>query len=360
MPKQNLIPNLLKHPSGRAYCRWKSHCYYFGKHGTAESEEAFRRFCAELLASGSPPLNSPSLTVAELSERYLEHARRIYKAEQVAKIEDLIALTVGLYGSLKAADFGPSKLRTIRQKFLEREYANSTVNQRVNWLAGMFRWGVSWELVPASVSHALESVERLIDDSEEVEPAPEDAIVKALAHMTLNARTMCEVILLTAMRPDEICRLRMVEVQRDKPISGIWMFSPTEHKTAHHGITKEILIGPKAQAILLPWIGARQPHEYIFQPKDSLLWKPKRTRKRQIRERYHTPEFCKAVYRACELAGCEHWSPGQLRHNAASRLEDEFGPDIARKILGHRTLTTTRRYIRDDLRKAAEAMKKTG
>lgn len=361
--RRNLIPNLLEHPSGRAYCRWQGHCYYFGPYDSPESIDAFRRWCAELLASGSPPaseVEAATLTVKELAARYLEHVAAHYKSRHVAKVTDLLNLTIEIYGTLRASEFGPSKLRTVRAKLVSKGLAPSTINQRATLLRKMFKWAVGWELIPASTAHALSQVESLPEPFDPVLPAPEHDITLTLLKAPENIRVMCEILLLTAMRTGEVCKLNGLEIHRDKPVKGLWLYAPVEHKCAHHGHKREILIGPKAQAILTPWLAAREPGEYVFRPADSYPWATKPGRPRPIGPRYCSEAFAKAVYRACELAGVPHWSPGQLRHNAASRLEDEFGPDIARKILGHRTLQTTRRYVDDDLLKAAEAMRRVG
>ena len=46
--------------------------------------------------------------------------------------------------------------------------------------------------------------------------------------------------------------------------------------------------------------------------------------------------------------------------NAATRIVAEFGWDTARIILGHHTLSATRIYAENDVKRAAEAMAKLG
>ena len=64
--------------------------------------------------------------------------------------------------------------------------------------------------------------------------------------------------------------------------------------------------------------------------------------------------------RLCLKAQVAHRHPHQLRHNAATRLAEEFGPEIACIILGHRSIQVTRRYIKDQLGNAAEGMRQSG
>jgi integrase len=64
--------------------------------------------------------------------------------------------------------------------------------------------------------------------------------------------------------------------------------------------------------------------------------------------------------RACRKANVPHWHAHQLRHNAATWLRKEFGLDVARVILGHRSAQITEIYAELDRSKAIEAMASVG
>jgi integrase len=55
-----------------------------------------------------------------------------------------------------------------------------------------------------------------------------------------------------------------------------------------------------------------------------------------------------------------HWSPGQLRHNAATWLRKEYGVELARIILGHASAFTTESYAEADRKSAMEVIGKIG
>jgi integrase len=59
-------------------------------------------------------------------------------------------------------------------------------------------------------------------------------------------------------------------------------------------------------------------------------------------------------------AGVPHWSPNQLRHNAATKVRRECGLDVARAVLGHSSPAMTLVYAEMDATKAAEAMERLG
>jgi integrase len=59
---------------------------------------------------------------------------------------------------------------------------------------------------------------------------------------------------------------------------------------------------------------------------------------------YPVRSYCHAIGKACQKAGLPHWHPHQLRHSAATQLRKEFGVEVARIILGHRSLAATEIY----------------
>lgn len=185
------------------------------------------------------------------------------------------------------------------------------------------------------------------------------------------------------------------------------------HKTAYLGHTRVLFLGPRAQEILAPWLEGWPADEPIFSPARSMRdWRARQREARQTKvqpsqlSRAHprplkrpgrsftSGSYCQAIRRACDRAfpppyplgpavgegirawrkrltpeqvlelklwrERHHWHPHQLRHNAATRLVQQFGWDVARIVLGHRTVETTRIYAIDDLAQAAEAMRSVG
>lgn len=133
--------------------------------------------------------------------------------------------------------------------------------------------------------------------------------------------------------------MKVEELDRSK---SVWIYRPSTHKTLWRRQGREILLGPAAQTLLLP----RLPESgYVFRNKYG--------------GRYLGTTYTHEVAKACALAGVK-WTPYQIRHAAATRLSAQFGPDIARRILGHRSLSMTAHYDHCDLTKAAELMAKFG
>ena len=55
-----------------------------------------------------------------------------------------------------------------------------------------------------------------------------------------------------------------------------------------------------------------------------------------------------------------HWTPNQIRHTAATVIEDEHGLDAARASLGHRSPDITKTYAAADLAIATRVAAKRG
>jgi integrase len=182
---------------------------------------------------------------------------------------------------------------------------------------------------------------------------------------------------LAGMRPQDIRNLRTCDLDMT---SDVWIYTPWTHKTEHHGHVRRIAIGPRAQAILRPFLKPDEPAAYVFSPKESLALfhaeratrrKTRRTPselkrqrnphpKRRVNDRYSKTAYETAVAKACMKAGVPRWCPNRLRHNCATRVRRLYGLDAAAAVLGHRLGTVTEVYAEADLRQAIEVMREIG
>lgn len=389
MARSLRVPSYRLHkPSGQAVVTLSDKDHYLGPHGSPESRAAYERLIAEWLASGRSPVQpAPGLTVQEVLAAYWEHAEGYYRkngepTKQLDHVKRALAPARRLYGGTPAAEFGPAKLKACRQEMVRKGWCRRLTNQRVGCLKRAFKWAVAEELVPPSVHHGLQAVEGLkrgrteAPESEPVPPAPEAAVAAVRPLLTSALRLVVDFQLLTACRPGEALSLRPCDIDRTR---DVWVYRPATHKTEHHGRDRLVLVGPKAQALLAPLLEGRAAEAYVFSPKDSVADfragqrtarrskvqpsqrdRAKARPKRKPGERYLPESYSHAVRLACKKAEVESWHPNQLRHNAATRLVEEFGWDTARIVLGHSSINTTRVYAEDDLRRAMEAVRKAG
>jgi hypothetical protein len=49
----------------------------------------------------------------------------------------------------------------------------------------------------------------------------------------------------------------------------VWTYTPSTHKTEHHGHIRTIYLGPNAQQIASPFMVGRSRDAYLFSPKDA-------------------------------------------------------------------------------------------
>ncbi len=276
---------------------------------------------------------------------------------------------------LPVAEFGPMALKAVRQKLIEAKLSRRVINLRVNRIRRVFKWGVENQLVAPQVLHALQAVAALRAGRTEaretglVRPVPEESVKATLNHVTPQVRSMIELQQLTGMRPNEVTAMRPIDINRNQPT---WIYRPARHKTEHHGIERLVYLGPRAQAIITPYL-LRPAEAYLFSPKDAVrqsrdrLRKPgNRSKKRRPSpkripgDRYTRRSYYSAILRACKKAGIEVWGPNRLRHSTATYLRKRFGIEAARVVLGHRSSTVTEVYAELDRTKAADIMAEVG
>lgn len=191
--------------SGRAVVRINGRDRYLGEYGSPESHAEYERLIAEWRANQQPleeegtsarHASSPALTISQMLLRYREFARDYYSKEGAATkefVEMRYALRPVrlLYGGTLAREFGPLKLKAVRQHMVDaQKLSRGVVNNRVNRIRRAFRWAVSEELIPPSVIHGLNSVEGLrrgrtsAPEPPPVEPVPDvwgDAVLPFLS-----------------------------------------------------------------------------------------------------------------------------------------------------------------------------------
>jgi len=418
-------PKLRHHKAtGQAYVVLNGKYIFFGPFGSPDVDEQYHRTIAEWHAAGRAPLSTtPELTVNELIARFWGHVESYYRnpdgtpTSQQDCLRYALRPLLELYGNTVVADFGPRCLRAVQQKMVQMGWCRNNVNQSVSRLKMLFKWGVSQELLPAAVYQALVTVPGLqrgrseAKESEPVKPVPQEHIDAIEPYVSRQVWAMIQLQLLTAARPGEMVSLRPCDIDRR---GKIWVFTPIDHKTAHHGHERKIYFGPRAQEILGPFL-LRPVKSYCFSPAEAHAERflkmhqnrktplscgnvPGSTRKdnpqRRPSEQFTVTTYRHAIGRAIEFAFSPpehlaqrpgeskakwqkrltkkqkvelkawykqfHWHPHQLRHNAATFLRKEFGLETARIILGHRSAAITEVYAELDQQKALAAIVRVG
>jgi integrase len=347
-------------------------------------------------STGENTAGPEDITINELLLAYLKHADTYYvKNGKPTSEPTCIRLALRPlrqhYGDTVAREFGPLRLKTVRQAMIDSGLCRNEVNKRVRHVLRAFKWAVAEEMIPASVHHGLKAVPGLrqgradVRESPPVRPVPDAFVEAVLPHVSRQVRAMIELQRLSGMRPGEVCIMRTIDVDTS---GKIWVYTPSEHKTEHHGRERKIYLGPAAQEVLRPWFRLNV-EEYLFQPREAEAERhaklrqnrkspvqPSQQNRRRRRprkapgERYSTGTYRQAIgygiagaNREAERVGSDpipNWHPHQLRHSAGTRLRREFGLDVARAVLGHATPVVTELYAELDGAKAEAAMAKIG
>lgn len=420
MPRKagQTIPKYRKHRgSGQAVVTIGGQDFYLGPYGTRASKLQYDRLIGEWLANGRHPLyptSSRDILLGDLCLRYWRFAKQHYrkngKCTRVAPgIKCALRYLKNWYGKTPAADFGPLALKAVRERMIEDGHSRRYINDHVDRIKRMFKWGVGEQLVPPATYESLRSVVGLrrgrteARETDPILPIDDGIVEKTLDHLPWVVAEMVRLQRCTGMRPAEVCIMRPSDIDRS---GEIWIYRPESHKTEHHGRERIIPLGPKSQEILFNYL-ARDPQTYCFRPCDSEAKRRaelhaqrrtplssgnrpgtnrKRRPKRQVGEHYDTAAYRRAIHRACDKAfphpelgyqmkqsftagqketlrrwQSEHrWSPNQLRHAAATEIRRQFGLEAAQIILGHSQADVTQVYAERDLAKGLEVARQIG
>ena len=393
------IPKLRHHKaSGQGFVELCSHRFYLGRFGLPETRERYDRTVAEWLANGRQlPVDPEEITVTEVIARFWRWAEGYYRKPDgtpTTELDHFRFVLRGLrhlYGRSLAGEFGPRALRAYRAAAVEgrlvgmrgpasRRYANE-LTRRVKQL---FRWAVEHELVPPAMYQALRVVPGLkrgrtdARETDPVCPVRDHHVAVIRPHVSRQVWALVQLQLLTGARSGELVILRPGEI--DRRTADVWVYRPHDHKTAHHGIRREIFIGPKAQDVLRPFVD-RDAETYCFDPREAEAERlaelhdrrktplscgnrpgsNRRTHpKQKPGKRYTTGSYRRAIQRACDLAGIAPWHPHQLRHSRATEVRALHGVEAAQVLLGHQRADVTQVYAERDRRLALEVARNTG
>jgi integrase len=399
------VPSYRLHKAtGQAFVQVKSRRFYLGRHGTEDSQERYRRFVAELMASPSTdaalrsgascggPGASPE--VAEIALAYWRFAKGYYVKDarptgQIPLVRQAIRILRELYAHTPAVEFGPLALRSIQEKFARDGKARKTVNHVTTTIKHLFKWAASQELIPVTIYQALATVPGVkkgrtaARETVPVGPVDPSVVDQTLPHLPPVVADMVRFERLTGCRPSEVCLVRPGDVDRS---GEVWVYRPHSHKGEHHDKDRTIFIGPKAQDVLRPYL-LRPADAYCFSPAECVAKlraqqragrktkvQPSQSARRKCQpqrapgSRYTRDSYRCAVERAVAKANkgrsddnrLPHWHPNQLRHAVGTDIRRRFGLEAAQVILGHAEADVTQIYAERDWSLAAEVMRKIG
>jgi integrase len=423
-------PSLRRHTaSGQGVVTLGGRDHYLGAWPADQSDpptevrERYDRAIAEWRANGRRPLTlaveSPTLSVGELILAYWKHAELYYRrpdgtpTREVENIRYALRPLRALYESLLAAEFSPLKLSAVREEMIRAGLARTLINSRVAKIVRVYKWGVAQELVAETVCRALEKVEPLhpgrcaARETAPVGPVGDAHIEAVLPFLLPTVAAMVRLMRLTGARCGEVCAMRACDLDRT---GSVWVYRPARHKTSHRGRVRVIALGPRARAIVQPFLRT-DPLAPLFSParavadwrasqraarkskvQPSQVSRRKATRRRPPGQSYTPHSVAVAVRRACDRADrlarqrsedsravvegrapvrvpgqvpdferlVARWHVHQLRHAHATEVRSRCGLDAARTALGHAGAAITELYAERDLAQALHVAAQVG
>lgn len=279
MARTPRIPKYRRHSSGQARVTFNGKDHLLGPYNSPESKEAYRRLLAERLERQGKPAaeeDAAPITINELILAYWKFAQGYYNFDgsrgDAYCLRDALRIVRSLYGKTAASDFGPLALKSCRRQMIEKGWSRNYINAQTDRVRRMFRWAAEEEMLPASIYQDLKAVAGLrrgkttARETKRVRPVPQEHIDASLPYMPVVVQAMVQIQLLTGCRPAEVCLVRPVDIDLSNP--SCWVYRPHKHKTEHHNIERVVLVGPRAQAILRPYLGTKED-TYCFSPAKS-------------------------------------------------------------------------------------------
>lgn len=413
------VPKLQHHrATGQARVKIAGRDYYCGRWGSKESISKYHRLLAEFFngngaapvlegkpaadsgtvhavtvsprgvqASAGPLKDDLRICVCDIAARYLLHAETYYRDVRGRKTSSYDGARMAVralepYFDVPATEFGPLRLQSMRALLVEQGRPRVTCNRIVKAVRRLFKWSASQELIPVSVSDALATVDPLLahrttaPELPPVRPVPDDVLEATIAHLPKVVADMARLHRLTGARPSELCSMRPADIDRSD--AEVWEYRPVHHKTAWRGEERVIHIGPKAQAILEPYL-KRPADVFCFSPRESedarheeqrasrkspvqpsQRNRRKKNPKRPAGDCYTRDSYRRAIQRAAEAAGVHKWFPNQLRHSAGTEIRKLFGIEASQTRLGHKSLDVTQVYAERNLKLSRDVAHQIG
>ena len=393
--------------------------FYLGQHDTPASHAAYAELLTEFHDSGGAVDGRPQpLKPVAAEETVFSLFVDFWKAEKVRRgatgsgklkpnmYSQRLALKIcrSLCGDLSVRDFGPLRLQQVREAFIIEGGNRDTINKKVKHVVAAFRWGVSQERVPIEVLSRLETVPSLrrgeadVPESGKVKPVDLARVEAVRPLVSETVRAMIDVQRYTGARGGEVVKMRPVDIDTS---GEIWVYTPESHKTAHHEHRRTVVLGPKAQAVVEPFLRDREAEAFLFSPAEAEAARHAEMRakrqsplsvnksrdarraackgqgKRAPKDHYTTDSYRRAIQRACDKAypppeglndealkawqRDHRWSPHRLRHTVATEIRRTHGLEVASLLLGHSSATITDAvYAERDRAKVEQAILAVG
>jgi len=389
MPKQNK-PHKYCKMGKYALVYHQGRKIYLGLYGTPESKAAYNRLLAELQANPTVvPLSNEEkqVTISELAAGFLEYAENSVNSTDYDHYRTALFFLLKLYGdNFPVDDFKPRCLKLVREEMVKsRRFCRNTVNKYARFIVTIFAFGVENELVLETTWRALKVVKSLPKghegtfDHDERESVPDAVVIRTLPYMPPTLRAMVKLQRILGMRPSEIIKMRVGDIDRSKN-NGLWYYVPGSYKTARYVGKIVFPLGKPEQDLIAPYLIGKTSESAVFSPRTAQAERniekranrktkisPSQATRNEKRaskpsrygEFYDHRGYRQAIIHAIIKGNkvlpdgekIPSWYPYQLRHSASTATELTHSDEDAQALLGHRTVNMTKRYTHTQLKR---------
>jgi integrase len=339
------LPRLHK-TSGRAYVYHAGRYHYFGKYGTPQADERYWKWRTSLVG-GKPTAAVASCLVTELFQFYRTAHPDQSVSGAVRSALNVLTEALGSLGGLTTGEYGPLAFQEHRNHLLSTgTRCARQVNDLMQFVQRIFRWGVSKQLASLETWQALKTVERLkphqsTKKTTRRKPVAASVVAATLPYLSEHCADMVRLIVATGARPGEILSLRAEEIVKQyQARPGWWYAEKTRHKTAARGKRRWLEFPPEVHEVLLRnWPGACG---FFF---------PIRCPRKGRELHYQVSSLRRAIRRACQRAKLAPWCPYAIRHAVITARAAQEGIGAAATLAGHDAEVTQSVYLHEPPRR---------
>ncbi len=316
----------------------------------------------EFLGQKKTKSDCESLTITKICIDYVRDREQKYKsANELDTLKRVLREFRSRFGETEAELFSESNFQAFRRHLITfgiqpkspdqkpKTLSRYVVNKYCRHIVRLFEFASETSnAIPKQIYQSIAAVKPLKPkDRVAPETRPIRLVEESIVELTIQKlhpiiADMIRLQLLTGMRPGEVCMIRPGDIIQGE---DAWAFYPTSHKTAHQGSDRKIYFGPDAQKILKKYMD-RPKKRNCFSPQDRLADRQKKATVagKKVQDLYTTRTYRQAIWRGCDKAEIERWSPNRLRKTAATKIRKLGGLDAAQAVLGHKHRSTTERF----------------
>jgi hypothetical protein len=223
-----------------------------GAYGSAASRAEYDRLVGTWLANGralpvepASPATGPTVTMICLA--FWRHAQACYVDADGKPTGEAINFRYAIrplrrmFGATPAGEFGPKRLKSLRAAMLLPQpiidpatkqpkldsdgkpltrpgWSRTYANRQSDRIKRIFRWAAGEEMIPATVSGALDTVDAVrrgregARETNPVKPVAGDVVDAVLPHVSAQVGAMIRLQLLSGMRPGEVIAMRGIDL----------------------------------------------------------------------------------------------------------------------------------------------------